>query len=112
MAPNVWDKYETGFEGRFKQSLVDRAKKRMVRKLGDSTWQVMGDAKLGDAYEEYTVRDIGGASAKGKSNPQYYCSCFEHKYGDKRQRKTCSHILAVMLYRRRKEGQGLFNEPI
>lgn len=75
----------------FRFSLVERAQKRVVTPAGLNMWTVAGDTRLGDVYGSYTVRLAGG---------RYYCSCYEHKYGDVRQRALCSHVLAVMLWRR------------
>lgn len=89
--PNPWLMQETGIEDRFRESLVKRAKKRLVKKTGKQSWQILGDAKLGDAYEFYTVV---------KSGRSYDCTCYGHMYGEIRSKKICSHVLAVIIYER------------
>lgn len=78
-------------EANFRKSLVARAKKRRV-KIVFGGWLVLGDPALGDRYDSYTVT----ASQKGK----YHCDCYGHMYGDRRSRRICSHVIAVMLFRR------------
>lgn len=72
-------------------SLVERAKKREVAaKQGvGGSFLVVGDKRLGDSYPSYTVVEDGA---------YHRCSCQTHAGG--RYRKTCSHILAVVLWKR------------
>ncbi|MDI6813903.1 MAG: DEAD/DEAH box helicase family protein, partial [Desulfitobacteriaceae bacterium] len=90
-------------EEKFRPSLVTRAKKRIVTPIDDNTWRVAGDPKLGDTYPVYRV------TLNGK---RYSCSCYAHYYGESRANRVCSHVLAVIMYRRsNKPGPGTKPEP-
>lgn len=80
-------------ESKFKGTLVKRAKKRSGAQIGDRSWVVDGDPKLGDSYDEYFVSLPEGGY-------KYSCSCQGHQGGE--FRKVCSHALYVMLARRGK----------
>jgi ATP-dependent DNA helicase DinG len=77
-------------EAKFKPTLVARAKKRTVQAHGKD-WVVAGDTKLGDVYPFYGVEFNAG---------RYHCSCYDTQHGDTRARRICSHVLAVILFRR------------
>lgn len=92
----TWRTYDPesddALDAKFGPSLVARARKRRVIQPGNwphNKFLVIGDGKLGDAYEDYTVTFDGRL---------YRCSCREHGYGE--YRKLCSHALAVILYRK------------
>ncbi len=76
---------------KFRKSLVDRAAKRIVRQAGYGRWLVMGDRKLGDEYDDYEV------TLDGRT---YSCTCYGHQYGGSRAKRVCSHVLAVIMYRK------------
>lgn len=79
-----------------RKSLVERARKRTVveGKSADS-WVVKGIPGLGDKYEDYLVR-VDPSINDG----DYVCDCHDHGHGDFRARQTCSHVTAVILYRK------------
>lgn len=81
----------------FRPSLLERAKKRTVIPAGDH-WVVAGDSKLGDAYEDYAVSFV-------PETGKYHCRCYETDHGSTRARRMCSHVLAVILYRRQDRNQ-------
>ena len=85
-------------EDKFKgTALKKRAEKRTVRETGDvGVWVVDGDGKLGDAYPEYKVTLPEGEM-------KYVCECYGHGQGHHRRRKMCSHVLAVVLYRKNRK---------
>lgn len=62
------------------------------------SWNIAGDAKLGDSYPSYKVHRPEGAV-------HYHCSCYDHTGGDSRSRRICSHIKAVILWRKTPEGK-------
>jgi len=80
-------------ESGFRQSIVERGLKRVddVVADDDNKWLLTGRPKLGDNFPLYTVR-LG--------NGHYSCSCFGHEYGETRQRRVCSHIIAIIVARR------------
>ncbi len=80
------------FEER-RPALVARARKRVVvaDPFDSSSWIIAGDGKLGDTYDEYVVRLDGR---------KYHCSCYDTAHGETRARRMCSHVLAVLLWRR------------
>ncbi len=80
-------------------SLKKRAEKRTVQQVGERKWVVHGDAKMGDAYPNYAV----GLKAGER---KYECACYGHGRGEHRRRKMCSHVLAVILYRKKKVGES------
>jgi ATP-dependent DNA helicase DinG len=78
------------FEER-RPALVARARKRVVEWGGGDSWVIAGDHKLGDTYDEYIVHLVGR---------KYHCSCYDTAHGETRARRLCSHVLAVLLWRR------------
>ena len=100
---NPWITEKIDPEEKFRASLVSRARKRIVTPIGGNTWRVAGDPKLGDTYPVYKV------TLNGK---RYSCSCYAHYYGESRANKVCSHVLAVIMYRRNnRPGPGVKPEP-
>ena len=67
-------------------------KNTVKRKKG--YWIVQGLPELGDTKPVYFVTFSRG---------RYHCSCFYTMYGAVRQKRICSHIAAVMLYRRQRK---------
>jgi Rad3-related DNA helicase len=59
------------------------------------TWVLPGLDAFGDDYPDYTVTLRDG---------RYSCSCWGHAWGGSRARRFCSHVLAVVLWRRRSAG--------
>jgi Rad3-related DNA helicase len=80
------------FAGR--QSLIARAEKRTVTTHHDG-WMVAGEPKLGDAHDHYLVTLDGH---------RYRCSCYSSAWGDVRSHRICSHVLAVVFFRKRALG--------
>jgi Rad3-related DNA helicase len=70
-------------------SLIARAKKRRVTRVGDGSWIVHGEEKLNDQYDDYEVKADDGVAR--------LCSCWTHAKGEYRARRKCSHALAVEL---------------
>ena len=93
----------SSYDDPLRPSLIARAKKRTVTNgKEENRWVVDGNPSLGDSYHEYNVVFHEG---------HYICDCHTHQHGEARQRKTCSHITAVVLFERdRKEG-GEGKEP-
>jgi hypothetical protein len=56
-------------------------------------WLVEGVPTLGDRHASYLVWLDGD---------KYRCTCFTHAYGYVRQARICTHIAAVMFYRRQR----------
>lgn len=79
------------------RSWIARALRRLpsVREYKPNVWVVSGDPRLGDRSSIYVVRF-------DPVNGRYYCSCFESSWGLRRRNEICTHIAAVMLYRRYK----------
>lgn len=86
-------------------SLMARAKKREV--LEDpwlsNVWSVTGDSKLGDVHHNYEV------VLNGK---KYDCTCHTSAHGETRARRMCSHVLAVILYRREHPSSSAGDAPV
>ena len=82
---------------RFRPSIVERAEKRLTRaepvQTGKHEWTLPGFSDLGDSREEYRVRLAGR---------HYRCDCYERMWGGTREKRICSHVLAVVLFRKRK----------
>ena len=80
-------------ESAFRESIVDRGLKRLddVVNDGDSRWVLAGRPELGDNFPLYTVR----LDAR-----LYSCTCYGHQWGQSRQRRICSHVIAVIAARR------------
>jgi hypothetical protein len=85
---------------KFGESKLKRAARRLddVTVLGADTWSVVGNPKLGDQYSDYVV-DFDGHG--------YTCTCQDHGYGE--YRSICTHIVAVIIWRRlQRETTGKF----
>ena len=80
-------------ESGFRRSIVDRGLKRVddVVAAGDNRWLLSGRPELGDNFPLYTVCLDGGL---------YSCTCYGHSWGESRQRRVCSHVIAVIAARR------------
>jgi len=63
-----------------------------VKRVRKDHWIVPGSHVLGDYYPYYNV--ILGSDGK------YVCDCHVHAYGYVRKSRICTHIAAVMVYRR------------
>jgi len=63
-----------------------------VRRVGRKHWLVRGFRELGDEYPYYNVWIF---------EKKYRCDCFYRSYGYVRKARICTHIAAVLLYRRR-----------
>jgi len=57
------------------------------------TWIVKGYRELGDYYPYYYVNYLPKAE-------KYFCTCFLNRFGKIREKKICTHIGAVILYRK------------
>lgn len=80
----------SGVAGRYKATTVKRARRRVpdVTDMGDH-WSVKGNSSLGDERGSYSVvQEPGG---------KWSCSCYGNMWGDSRQRRTCTHVIAVQL---------------
>lgn len=91
---------DDGVEGKFKATLVARAKKREVVELEEyrgQGWRVLGNSKLGDSFPHYDV-------VFDHETRKYVCDCYLTQHGESRARKVCSHVLAVILYRKEHRG--------
>ncbi len=77
-------------ESWFKRSAV---RALFVVRKNDNWWLVPGFLSLGDEYSIYSV-------LYDKKEKKYTCDCFYHFYGEVRKAKICTHIGAVMVYRR------------
>lgn len=77
----------------FRASVVDRARRRLgaVRPAGPNVWVVAGNPALGDQHPGYVIRLEGH---------RYACSCYGHRHGEHRERRVCSHVVAVILHRK------------
>ena len=81
-------------EDKFRDSLVQRAKKRtVVFNAPDGEFSVSGNESLGDSRSRYTVRWDGATR-------RWVCDCYSTHHGQTRRRSICSHALAVILHRR------------
>lgn len=87
-------------ETRFRASLVERAKKRTVRYSGNHAWNVIGDSRLGDAFEFYVV--VFNSETK-----RYDCACYQRAHGETRAKRVCSHVLAVILWRKNEANRAM-----
>ena len=84
---------------KFRPSLVERAIARLPSvSVTDYGWRVLGKSSLGDEYGFYDVVLI---------DTKYHCSCHEHWFGDVRQSRMCSHVLAVIIKRYMERGAKL-----
>lgn len=64
-----------------------------VTQKSSDEWVVKGIPDLGDLYSFYRVR----FSSKRK---KYECSCFNTAFGNFRRKRICTHIAAVIIYRK------------
>ncbi len=64
-----------------------------VRKVSDKVWVVSGFYSLGDSYTRYAVR-------YDSEEKRYICDCFLHFMGRVREYKICTHVAAVIVYRK------------
>ncbi|MEM4853168.1 MAG: hypothetical protein QXQ60_06355 [Thermofilum sp.] len=79
-----------------RRSWVERAVLRFllrtVERRGRTVYVVRGLPELGDWKDVYVVQRVG--------EHLYYCSCYSSSYGYVRRARICTHIAAVILYRR------------
>lgn len=98
----VWDPFtpETAADARVeavkakfagRESLIARAERRSVYECPEG-WVVTGGPKFGEIHSSYLVAFDGR---------RYRCSCHTSAYGDVRAHKVCSHVMAVILHRKR-----------
>ena len=64
-----------------------------IKQIRNNLWIVKGIPELGDKFEHYEVVYI-------PEQNRYYCSCFEHLWGFKRRKEICTHIAAVILWKK------------
>jgi hypothetical protein len=64
-----------------------------VEEQSRHTWLVRGIPELGDKKAYYLVTQVGD---------RYECSCYNAPFGWTRRKNICTHIAAVMLYKRRR----------
>jgi hypothetical protein len=77
-----------------------------VREAGDGLYVVYGRRELGDWKSLYQVW-------YSEREGRWYCTCFTSAFGYRRRREICTHIAAVMLYRRyRKALEKLENKRV
>lgn len=78
-------------------SWIKRAILRLgdVKELRDGLYLVEGRRELGDWKPLYQVW-------YSERERRWYCTCYFSTYGSKRRRDICTHVAAVMLYRRYK----------
>lgn len=81
-------------KAKFRGSLIVRAERRSVTDHPDG-WTVAGDPKLGDAHPSYLV-------TLDPATHRYRCSCYTSAWGEVRAARICSHVLAVILHRKRR----------
>lgn len=89
-------------KGKFSESKLKRATRRVndVQQVSIGTWNVIGNPKLGDQYSFYTIDYL-------QLSNTYSCTCQNHGYGE--HRSICTHIIAVIIWRRlQKEETGKF----
>lgn len=90
-----WEVEKTDPREKFRESLVERAELRLSRakpvRRGPDEWELPGYEDLGDEYPRYVVRLAGN---------RYVCTCYGHYGGEARRRRVCSHVLAVILWRK------------
>lgn len=100
---------------RDRPELVKRARKRTLtwegRNDGTDFWLVDGDSKLKDTYPSYQVTKFIG-------DAKYDCACYHTSHGDSRARRVCSHVMAVILWKKenpdyasRRGSRGARKEP-
>ena len=64
-----------------------------VRRIGRDVWIVKGLRELGDYYDSYTIYWVNG---------RYECDCYRRSWGNRRKVEICTHVAAVMLFRRQR----------
>lgn len=101
--PTSWETFdpEDQFAG---TSLKKRAEKRTLQQTSPNSWIVHGQPKMGDAYPSYNVKLPEGEH-------KYECSCYSHGRGEYRRRKMCSHVLAVILHKKKNKQKAKDDEP-
>ena len=67
-----------------------------VREVRDGAYQVEGRRELGDWKPLYQVW-------YSEEDGRWYCTCYFSHFGAARRREVCTHIAAVLLYRRYKK---------
>ena len=67
-----------------------------VREAGGGLYVVYGRRELGDWKSLYQVWYSEGEG-------RWHCTCFTSAFGYRRRREICTHVAAVMLYRRYRE---------
>lgn len=89
---------------RLSPSLAARGVKRFkdLRQETPSSWVIAGNTRLNDTHTAYRVTI---------EDEQYECSCFALTHGDTRRRKGCSHVAAVVLWRKREAALAKMREP-
>lgn len=82
-------------KSKFRPTLVDRAVGRVdnVNQYRDDLWEIEANQKLGDYQLSYWV-------SLDRVSHKYECDCFKTVHGDSRRRRLCSHVVAVIIYRR------------
>jgi hypothetical protein len=77
-----------------------------VREAGEGLYVVYGRRELGDWKHMYQVW-------YSEREGRWYCTCFTSAFGYRRRREICTHVAAVMLYRRyRKALEKLENKRV
>ncbi len=77
-----------------------------VREAGGGLYVVYGRRELGDWRQMYQVW-------YSEREGRWYCTCFTSAFGFRRRREICTHVAAVMLYRRyRKALEKLENKRV
>ncbi|NAZ34784.1 MAG: hypothetical protein GU356_11015 [Pyrobaculum sp.] len=90
------------------RSWIRRALLRLgdVREVRENLYLVQGRRELGDWKPLYQVWF-------SESEGRWYCTCYASAFGFRRRKEICTHIAAVMLYRRyRKALQRLENRRV
>jgi len=64
-----------------------------VRRARENCWLVKGSPLLGDSYPVYAV-------SYHPEEREYYCTCSSHFGGIKRKMEICTHVAAVIVYKR------------
>lgn len=89
----AWDMKNRQNPAALAETIVERAKKRLLKSVpigADSHWVLPGLEEFGDTYNEYQLyTDKQGT---------WFCSCYDHYYGEARREKVCSHAAACALF--------------
>lgn len=101
MASSAW---KTSSTPPISESLRGRAEKRSIEYWGyiegSHHWSIPGSTKLGDAYDEYQVKQmVDGETRFG----DFYCDCQNHQGGQ--YRTKCSHKARVMIWIDEEDGE-------